>query len=227
MSTQRCAFFDVDGTIIARDSFRTLILRLVALQPWRLVQFPVIFPIFLCAAIGTQDRRWPKSVLLWALTWGHSRRGVVRLLQRALETEWKRLWFLEATACLEQWRSKQGCHLVFVSASGQLWVRHLLRTMDGSGLKTIIGSKLGFWWLGGVVYKSKNCFGSEKLVRIHERLGDSIEWVVGYSDHAVDIPMLAKCQRRVVISPTPKSLGRFEQEFKGDFRLERWHAKTD
>lgn len=226
MTLQRCAFFDVDGTIIAHDSFRRLVRRLVALQPWRVIQLPLIGPIFLVVALFARDRRWPKSVLLWALTWGYSRKQSVRLLHRAMQDEWNRLWFLQATPCFADLRENQKCHLVFVSASGQLWIRHLLKTMDGLHPKTIIGSKLGFWF-GGIVYTSKNCFGAEKLVRIRERCGDNIDWVAGYSDHAVDIPMLARCKQRIVISPSEKSLKRFEKEFKTDFQLERWQVQTD
>lgn len=226
MAPLRCAFFDVDGTIIARDSFRRLIFRLVALQPWRLFQLPFIGPIFILVAMLARDRRWPKSVLLWSLTWGHSRRKTVLLLRTAMKSEWNRLWFLQATPCFAQLREQQNCHLVFVSASGQLWIRHLLKTMDGLKPKTIIGSKLGFWF-GGVVYTSKNCFGAEKLTRIRERCGENLEWVAGYSDHAVDIPMLARCQQKVVVSPSEKSLKRFQQEFKNDFRLEHWQTQTD
>lgn len=217
---KKCAFFDVDGTIIAKDSFRLLILHLLMRQIWRLPLFVCALPIFFISVL-LGDRRWPKSVWLWCATVGHSRKSAVTLLKKVLAPHWRRLWFCEATTTLARLR-QEGLHIVFVSASGQMWIRNLLAVMDGDKSKTVIGSKIG-WFCGGLVLKSKNCFGHEKLARIFERLGDDIEWSEGYSDSWADIPMLAPCKKRYLICPNKKSLQRFKNIFGKQFIVTKWH----
>ena len=77
-------------------------------------------------------------------------------------------------------------------------------------IKLIIGSKLTFFcrWC---CFKIKNCYQEEKISRIHEILGENIEWHSAWSDHIVDLPMLLKAKERNIICPKPKHLKIFKR----------------
>jgi phosphatidylglycerophosphatase C len=214
------AFFDVDGTVIAGDSFLHLGRWRLSEEPWRVPILLMLSPIFMATYLFDLDRRWAKSALLWSLTVGKRKRTTVRMLNRELPQRLRPNWFCEATSTIEDLR-KKGIHICYVSASGQTWVRGLLAQTD-AGPKTVIGSKLGFFF-GGVVLSSPNCYKSEKIVRIKERFGDDFEPTHAYSDHPADIPMLRMAQERFVVNPHAKNIGIFETQLQKPFEIVTWH----
>lgn len=218
----RYAFFDVDGTVIVRDSFMLLAVRVLKRAPWRCAFLVALCPVFALTALFPLDKRFAKSCMLWSLTVFRGRRQSVRLLSDVLRPLWPDLWFNETGMELARLRS-EGVHVCYVSASGQTWLRSLLSSQD-PGPKTIIGSRLGFF-LGGVVMRSRNCYGAEKVRRIEERLGAAIHWWAGYSDHTADVPMLARCSRRYLISPKEKHARNYGAAFGDGFEILHWHAR--
>jgi phosphatidylglycerophosphatase C len=220
---RRFAFFDVDGTVIAHDSFLLLARLTLRQQPWRIVPILLLSPIFFYTALTKCDRRWAKSALLWSLTCFRGRRATVRFFRAFATKEVIRLWFSEATDTLAELRSR-GNSICYVSASGQIWLRHLLNRADPHP-KTVIGSRLGFF-LGGVVVTSPNCYNEEKLHRIEQHLGTDLQWEAAYSDHVADLPMLLKARHRFVISPKAKHLPHFRRELGESFELLNWRDPT-
>jgi phosphatidylglycerophosphatase C len=218
-SSRPFAFFDVDGTVIAHDSFLLLARVTLRREPWRIVPLLLLAPIFFYTALSDCDRRWAKSALLWSLTCFRGRRATVRYFREFATQHAIRLWFAEASEVLAELR-RQGTNICYVSASGQIWLRHLLNRADPHP-KTVIGSRLGFR-CGGVVLTSPNCYNAEKLRRIEELLGSHLTWEAAFSDHVADLPMLLKARRRYVISPKTKHLPRFRSELGESFELLTW-----
>jgi phosphatidylglycerophosphatase C len=215
------AFFDVDGTVIASDSFLHLARWRLQTEPWRILLLLVTLPVFIATYFFNLDRRGAKSALLWSLTVFKSKRATVRMLSQELPERLCNTWFVEASSVISELR-RNGVHICYVSASGQIWIRGLLARCDG-GMRTVIGSKLGFRF-GGVMMTSPNCYREEKLNRIGAALGTNFEASHAFSDHPADIPMLTMANERTIVSPRAKNLSKFENTLKKPYRVVTWHS---
>jgi phosphatidylglycerophosphatase C len=202
--TQKYAFFDVDGTVIARDSFRILMQEmLIKGSFWRIVLAAV-----LCCCLGILKLVSPvgktqiKSALLWSATVGMGSREALRRIKKIIRVRVSPLWFLEMGEELRKLRST-GHNICYVSASGEPWLRFLLNAHD-TGPKLIVGSRLMSFW-GGITLRGANCIGNEKIIRLRKVLPQSALWAAAYSDHRADLPLLLASRQRFVINPTKKN----------------------
>jgi phosphatidylglycerophosphatase C len=221
---QRYAFFDVDGTVIAKDSFFRLLRWRLKTEPWRSLPLILLSPVFVATYLFKLDRRHAKSALLWSLTCFKGKRNIVRLLAHELPNQLAKDWFLEANSELAALRAS-GHSICYVSASGQLWLRGLLRRTD-TGPKIIIGSRLGIRFCGAVL-TSPNCYRHEKIIRIKQQLGTEMEWSAAYSDHVADLPLLTACKQRTVVNPKSKHILQFEKELPKPFRIVKWRTASE
>lgn len=213
------AFFDFDGTLIAQDSFLILLQAGLKKQPWRIFFIILFSPILLSTQIFKFEKTLAKSLLLWSLTVFKSKKNAIHFLQKSICNKSNQIWFQEALAEFEKLK-QQNVDIIIVSASGNTWIRALLRKKY-KHIRLIIGSKLGFF-LGGVILKSKNCYKEEKLKRIDEILGENFHWHSSWSDHIADLPLLKKAPLRYVICPRNKHKIIFDQEFNKNYILLKW-----
>jgi phosphatidylglycerophosphatase C len=200
----RYAFFDVDGTVIQKDSFRIIIRQLIFKRSVTRSLLATLLFVLLSVlwTFRLAGKTQFKSALLWAATVGLGRKKSLAALRQVVQEHIKPLWFSEMESELSALRS-DGFHICYVSASGEFWLRALLNTMDRSN-KTIVGSKL-MYFMGGITLKGPNCIGEEKIIRLNALLPKDARWEVAYSDHRADIPLFLACQRRVVVNPSPKN----------------------
>ena len=110
--------------------------------------------------------------------------------------------------------------MIIASASGQLWIRALVRSKFKHS-KIILGTRLKLW-CGGVVLASKNCRNTEKLRRIREKLGNEFDWDSSWSDHIADIPILKAAKKPYIICPKPEHALTFKKEFGEDVTILNW-----
>lgn len=200
----RYAFFDVDGTVIQKDSFRIIIRELIFGRSMlrsllATILFCVVCVLWILRCAGKTQF---KSALLWAATIGLGRKKSLHLIRQVVSEHVQPLWFTEMKAELTTLRS-QGLQIVYVSASGEFWLRALLNSRDPEK-KIIVGSKL-MYFMGGLTLRGANCIGPEKIKRLNMLLPDEALWEVAYSDHRADIPLFLACKKRIVVNPTPKS----------------------
>ena len=208
--TKIFAFFDVDGTVIERDSFRILMREmLLRTSLWRttLAGFFSLVLGFL-RIFGLVDKTQFKSALLWCATVGRTRKESLQLLKRIVDEKISPHWFQEMESELESLRNS-GHQICYVSASGEPWLRFLLRKHD-LGQKLIVGSKLMFF-CGGLTLRGPNCLGSEKIVRLRKILPSNTVWAVAYSDHRADLPLLLASRKRIVVNSTKKNRNAFRK----------------
>lgn len=154
------------------------------------------------------DKTQFKSALLWSATVGRGKKASLKLLKKIVDEKISPLWFGEMKNELEQLRAS-GHRICYVSASGEPWLRFLLRQKD-SGAKIIVGSKL-MSFCYGITLRGENCLGSEKIIRLRKILPTNIIWSVAYSDHRADLPLLLACRKRVVVNPTEKNKRTFQK----------------
>lgn len=222
VKTQQFAFFDVDGTVIAKDSFRILMRELIV----RRSRLRLLIAGFLCAFLAffrifaLVNKTQFKSALLWSATVGLSNKEALSRIRDVVNEFIKPLWFVEMNLELEKLRS-QGLRICYVSASGEFWLRALLKTQD-IGEKMIVGSRL-MRFFGGLTLRGENCLGEEKIHRLRALIPENAIWTIAYSDHRADLPLLLASRNRVVVNPTPKNLKSFRRVLGPDgFMVVQW-----
>jgi len=223
---QHYAFFDVDGTVIARDSFRILMSELLLKGPsWRVALAALIFiALATLKILRLADKTQFKSALLWSATVGRSLRESLTLLKHVVNQQIAPLWFIEMAEELQKLRTS-GHKICYVSASGEPWLRFLLKRCDPHE-KLIVGSKL-MPFLGGITLRGANCLGAEKIRRLRKILPNTIVWSVAYSDHRADLPLLLASRKRIVVNPTEKSRKAFQRHLGAEgFTEVSWTPST-
>ncbi len=216
------AVFDFDGTIVAKDTLISLLKLCFKSQPWRLLFLVPFSPIVFVTYLFKLDRSVAKSVVLWCATCFRSKKNIISLLNKDIISECENLWFKDAIQTLNQLRN-EGHEIIIATASGQLWIRALLRTKFPHS-KMIIGTRLKFFCTG-VILASKNCRNQEKLNRIRKQLGHDFEWESSWSDHTADIPILKAAKKPFIISPKPEHLVQFQETFGAKMTVYNWETK--
>lgn len=215
----RIAFFDFDGTLISQDSFLIILKTGFKKQPWRILFIIFFLPVLVPTAIFKLNKTLAKSCLLWSVTVFRGKKGAIAFMHNTILEIGHSIWFQEAISEFEKLK-KNNVEIVIISASGTTWIRALLRSKY-KGTRLIIGSKLGFF-LGGVVLTSKNCYGKEKLKRIHNMFGENFLWHSAWSDHIADLPMLKKAPMRFLVCPKKTHLDIFEKELGVNKIVNHW-----
>lgn len=214
------AFFDFDKTLISKDSFLLLLKYGFVQQPWRLIFIMLLWPILLLSALLRWDKALPKSMLLWSVTCFKGKKGSAQFFKQFVAKHMDLYWFKQVEDEFQKLR-KENIEIVVISASGAYWVRHALAHMTKSPLRLVIGSQLGFF-MGGVIYKSKNCYKEEKIQRIDALLGKNFTWHSSYSDHIADLPLLKKACHRFLVNPTQAHLPTFKCQLQENYTILSW-----
>lgn len=213
------AVFDFDGTLVSKDTFVILLRAGFKSQPWRCLLLLLLCPIFIINFLVRGDRSIPKSVFIWCATAFKTKREIIRFLSTTAEQSNQVHWFKEGLETLQKLQNQQ-IQIVVATASGQIWVRTLLRKKFRNA-KLIIGTKLKFF-AGGVILCGKNCRDIEKLHRVKMQLGDDFVWHSSWSDHIADIPILKAAQTPHIISPTKEHVPIFKKEFGENVEILYW-----
>lgn len=204
MSSISTVFFDLDGTLTKRDTYLDFLFGYVLRHPKRL--FHMLFLPFavIVYKVGARDNTWLKVVFLKAVLGGQPREILEKWSEDYTEKLLKTGMRQGAIARLRA-HQQEGDRLILVSASLDLYV-------------VLLGEKLGFEdvictrarWdkskrLAGDL-EGKNCYGSEKLVRIKKWLSENgnSENTVAYSDHHTDNLLLDWVKTAVAVNPTKK-----------------------
>lgn len=193
-------FFDVDGTLHSGDIFESYIRRLTQRSYLRTILcLPVLAIAFVSHRISP-DRRLSLSVMIWALTFGLSRKSL-----EAFDDDF--ITQFRSSNCIhaKPWRElerhhREGAHLFVVSGSPENLVRRIYPTLSSDERVTLIGSELKRF-MGGF-YLAIRCVCSEKVRQIESHAGQNICFIAGYSDSNKDKPALELCESKYRISST-------------------------
>jgi len=217
----KTAVFDFDGTLVAKDTLVSLLSHGFKTQPWRVIFLLLFCPIIITTVLLKLDRSIAKSVMLWSVTCFKTKKQTVNFLTKSVKKECENLWFKEGVPILHK-LYEENKDIIIATASGQIWIRALLREKFPKA-KMIIGTKLRFF-MGGVILASKNCRNHEKLRRIREQLGSDFDWESSWSDHTADLPILKAATNPYIVSPKDKHLETFKKEFGEHMKVLIWKA---
>ncbi|MEJ4045222.1 phosphatidylglycerophosphatase C [Erwinia sp. SLM-02] len=198
---RRVIFFDLDGTLHQQDMFGTYMRWLLRRQPLNLL---LVLPLLPVVAAGLLLRgraaRWPMSLLLWSITFGHSEQ---RLLQR--EKEFAR-WFRQRVKAfpvvqqrLTDYLNSDNADVWLITGSPQPLVEQVY--FDSAFLPKVklIASQMSRARGGRVL--ALRCLGHEKVAQLEEQIGTPLQLYSGYSDSNQDNPLLFFCQHRFRVTP--------------------------
>lgn len=168
-SHRRVVFFDLDGTLHQQDMFGTFMRYLLRRQPLNLVLVVPLLPVIgIGMLIKGRAARWPMSLLLWAITFGH-REATLR--QR--EAEFAR-WFRERVTAfpvvqqrLTDYLSSEDADVWLITGSPQSLVEQVY--FDSAFLPRVklIASQMKPGRGGRVL--AMRCLGHEKVAQLEEK----------------------------------------------------------
>lgn len=209
---KKYALFDMDGTVIAKDSFFLLLKYCLKRSPLRTLLIPPAFFFISLYRKELPSRNSIKSAALWSITVGITEQKEIELFGRGgvlskLATPYI---FQEVADLITNLRAEKH-EIVYVSASTNLWVDSVVSQFDKDPYQ-IIATKVKKKW-GGYILDGNNCYGSEKVRRIAKELTLDAVFEKGYTDSRADIPMICLCKEKFLINPNKKNLSAFEKIF--------------
>lgn len=189
--TRKVIAFDFDGTLTWRDSFISFLLY--AKSALGVGMSFVAQPSLATDYLKTKDRGMLKSRLLYKLL-GPISQDELELLANAFVTaKGMRLFRPDALKAWED-HDRPDRQRVIVTASPQLLVAPFGKLI---GADRVIGTRLGF----GLDERLQpdldgpNCRGAEKMCRLREVFGESLDLEAAYGDTAGDREMLAAAKK--------------------------------
>ncbi|VFP84081.1 Phosphatidylglycerophosphatase C [Candidatus Erwinia haradaeae] len=193
---RRIVFFDLDGTLHQQDIFSAFIYWLL----WRhMLNIFVLLPLlpFVGAGLLIQGRttRWPVSVVLWSVTFGHSES---MLLKREKQfTCWfcKRLTpFQVVRQRLIEYLQYDNTDVWLITGSPKSLVEMVYCDTIFFPRVMLIASQMARAYGGRILIT--RCVGDEKVKQLIKRIGEPLQLESGYSDSQQDDPLLFFCQHR-------------------------------
>lgn len=202
MSSQTIVFFDLDGTITPRDTYKDMLLYGLIKRPHR--AFLIIFSVydFILYKIGKNTNTLVKKNLLKRV-FGKmpvtkaskiSCAYAVLLLKYSIKKQ--------ALVTLNK-HKKKGDRVVLVSASFDFYVNEIAKQL---GIDEVIATKAEVEnnKLTGRL-DGENCYGTEKIVRIKKVVNlDDYSKIITYTDHHSDLPLLNIATAAYAVCPSRK-----------------------
>lgn len=201
-SQRRVVFFDLDGTLHQQDMFGTFMRYLLWRQPLNLLLVAPLLPVVgIGLLVKGRAARWPMSLLLWSITFGHSEAALQR--REARFARWFRqrvVAFPVVQERLTEYLSSEDADVWLITGSPQPLVEQVY--FDSAFLPRVklIASQMTRAWGGRIL--SLRCLGHEKVVQLEEQIGTPLQLYSGYSDSKQDNPLLYFCQHRWRVTPS-------------------------
>jgi len=197
---RRVVFFDLDGTLHQQDMFGSFMRFLLWRMPQNLLLVVPLLPVVgLGMLIHGRAARWPMSLLLWSITFGHSEAHLKDLELRFVN------WFRQKVVAfpvvqrrLREYIEKHDAEVWLITGSPENLVQQVYNASPFLPRIRLVGSRMargkGGWLL------PLRCLGEEKVVQLEQRIGSPLKLYSGYSDSKQDNPLLFFCEHRFRVS---------------------------
>lgn len=198
---RRVVFFDLDGTLHQQDMFGTYMRYLLLRQPLNLLLVLPLLPVVgVWLLLKGRASRGPVSLLLWAITVGHSEASL-----RHKEKQFAQ-WFRQRVTAfpvvqqrLTDYLNSSDADVWLITGSPQPLVELVYFDAPFLPKVKLIGSQMRRRYGGRVM--ALRCLGHEKVAQLEEKLGTPLQLYSGYSDSKQDNPLLFFCQHRWRVTP--------------------------
>ncbi len=199
-SDRRVVFFDLDGTLHQQDMFGSFMRFLLWRMPQNLL---LVIPMLPVIGVGMllcgRARRWPMSLLLWSITFGHREAELKDLELRFVN------WFRQKVVAfpvvqrrLREYLEHDDAQVWLITGSPEHLVRQVYHTSPFLPRVRLVGSRIARRHGGWVL--AMRCLGEEKVTQLEQRIGSPLKLYSGYSDSKQDNPLLFFCQHRFRVS---------------------------
>ena len=195
-AASRVIFFDLDGTLHRQDMFGCFLRYLLCHSPLNIV---LVLPVLPIVVIGLMSKgrsaRWPMSLLLWSITFGHSEARLLELQNRFIA--WFRRRVTEFPIVLQrlnEYLDSQDTEVWLITGSPEPLVRGVYSDALFLPRVRLIGSRMKRLHGGWVL--TLRCLGHEKVAQLERELGTPLKLFSGYSDSLHDSPLLYFCEYR-------------------------------
>ena len=197
---RRVVFFDLDGTLHQQDMFGSFMRFLLWRMPQNLL---LVIPVLPIVAVGMvlcgRTERWPMSLLLWAITFGHSETHLKDLELRFVN------WFRQQVVAfpvvqmrLRDYLERDDAEVWLITGSPEHLVQQVYHSSPFLPRVRLVGSRIARARGGWVL--PLRCLGEEKVSQLEQRLGSPLKLYSGYSDSKQDNPLLFFCEHRFRVS---------------------------
>ncbi len=205
----RRVVFDLDGTLIDRDSTALWLRGLIQASPakrWRALAIaPVYLPMMAHPPLRPIAARAFFQVATRGLSEAALRASLAEFITEAVTTSRRLRWHREGLAALEA-HLQAGDHVI-VATGAPAWLAETLLA-PWQGRLRIAGSILaprGDTWTC-----TRHCRHEEKC-RVLRELGFGERWDVAYSDSADDAPLLSRAARAIAVNADQRELARLRR----------------
>ncbi|KYP97043.1 hypothetical protein BG74_05910, partial [Sodalis-like endosymbiont of Proechinophthirus fluctus] len=194
IAQQRVVFFDLDGTLHQQDMFGCFLRYVLVHLPLNVV---LVIPILPMVALGLlvkgRSARWPMSLLLWSITFGH-REARLQELQAEFAAAFRQRVrrFPQVLARLDDYLASQDTQVWLITGSPESLVKKVYRDAVFLPQVRLIGSRIHRRYGGWVL--TLRCLGYEKVAQLERELGIPLKLYSGYSDSVHDSPLLYFCE---------------------------------
>lgn len=200
-TAQRVVFFDLDGTLHQQDMFGCFLRYMLRHLPLNVLLVVPLLPVVIIGLlVRGRSARWPMSLLLWAITFGHSEARLQALQDQF--ADWFRgrvVAFPVVMQRLNDYLSGHDAQVWLITGSPEPLVEKVYRDALFLPQVKLIGSRIkrhnGGWVL------TLRCLGHEKVAQLERELGTPLKLYSGYSDSLHDSPLLYFCEYRWRVTP--------------------------
>lgn len=197
---RRVVFFDLDGTLHQQDMFGSFLRFLLWRMPQNLILVVPLLPLIgLGLFFQGRATRWPMSLLLWAITFGHSEARLKALELQFVNTfRQKVVEFPVVQRRLREYLDSDDTEVWLITGSPENLVKQVYHESLFLPQVKLVGSRIARAKGGWVL--PLRCLGEEKVVQLESRIGSPLKLYSGYSDSKQDNPLLYFCEHRFRVS---------------------------
>ena len=200
---RRVAIFDLDRTLTRLPTYTPFLLASQRDRPLRRASAVVrVLPTLLAYLAKRVDRKRVKSRML-ELTLAGAAREEIEAQSRAFAEDWLARELRPGARPVCAAHSEAGDHLMLATASFDFYARFFA---EGLGFDSVAAT-LSAWSEEDRLLarlEGENCYGEEKLRRVQKALPWPREtcYVIAYSDHHSDLPLLTWADEGVAVNPS-------------------------
>ena len=201
---RRVIFFDLDGTLHRQDLLGSYLRWMLRRQPFNLLLVIPLLPVVIAGLLLCgRTTRWPMSLLLWAITFGHSEQQLIQREQQFVQEFRQRVTpFPVVQQRLAEYLNSDDTDVWLMTGSPQSLVEQVYADSTFLSRVNLVSSQMVYARGGRIL--TLRCLGQEKVVQLEKRLGAPLNLYSGYSDSDNDLPMIRHCQHRVRVTPDGK-----------------------
>jgi len=215
------AVFDFDKTLISVDSGTVFVTELILQSKIRTALAALAAPLAAPLLGPPRTRILGISIFLWIGTFGGGPERFEESCRKFAEAfpNRKREWrVLGKTVEALRTHVREGHRVIVVSGSLASLVKLMMKRLFDEDVEVIGSSVKAF--CGGLIGQ-KHCIGRAKVEMMLAAGVPDREWGFGYSDSALDIPLLRRCKRRFLVNPSARTIAAYRKALGDGFEVLR------